>query len=78
MKKDHLYCWYSKKQLAWCSWIATYKIYQSGVGEQFVDVTMVTNTREHGTKWDDMTYLGLGEFVSTRENPDCLLISRYV
>ena len=46
--------WYSDKQLKWTGKLFIYKDLK---GNQ-VELTMVSNTLEHGCKYDDITYVG--------------------
>ena len=60
--------WYSEKQksnMEHKKGIKTYLYYKDMIGN-IVEVTMVTNTKEHKCKFDDMVYVGeLKEFYKS-------------
>ena len=49
------YGWYSDKQLS----VNKRLFYYKDINENTVQVTMISSTKNHGTKFDDMMYRGI-------------------
>jgi len=49
------YGWYSQKQLS----VSKKLFYYKDINENTVQVTMISNTKDHGTKFDDVMYKGI-------------------
>ena len=64
MKTKH-YFWFSKKQ-----WNRTRLRYRNfaKINGQIVEYTMWTKTKEHNATWDDVIYLGEGEYDHTEKH----------
>jgi hypothetical protein len=58
--------WYSEKMAEKCETIAIYRLADFSIN---VDVTAASETTNHGCLWDDMVYLGVGWYVSSKVNP---------